>query len=240
MPNPTAKEIETVLKILHRTWPNPGAMHLDVPFRTLVGVALSARTRDEQVLALLPVFFKAFPDAQMLAKASILDIEKRISTIGMFHQKARNLKKLATDLVERFGGDVPCTMDDLVSLAGVGRKTASVVLVVCFNHPAIAVDTHVFRIANRLGWVKEKTPEKTETALLKIVPKRLQNTINSVMVKHGRYVCIPGKPRCWMCPIAKHCAFKNKNLKAPKDADAIREDIKRREASLEANRKSLT
>lgn len=239
MQNPTPSEIKTVLTILKKSWPNPGAMHLDDPFRTIVGVLLSARTRDEQVLALLPAFFKAFPNPQMLAKASVAQIEARISTIGMFHQKAKNLKSLATDLVNRFGGEVPCIMDELVSLAGVGRKTASVVLTVCFNHSAIAVDTHVFRIVNRLGWVKEKTPEKTESALLKIIPEPLQNTINSVMVKHGRYVCLPGKPRCWMCPIAKHCAFKGKRLVAPKDANAIREDIARREASLEDARITL-
>lgn len=213
-------------------------MHLDDPFRTLVGVVLSARTRDEQVLSLLPAFFKAFPDAQTLAKASVADIQRRISTIGMFRQKAKNLKSLATNLVERFHGEVPCTMDELVSLAGVGRKTASVMLVACFNHPAIAVDTHVFRIANRLGWVHEKTPEKTEAALLKIVHEPLQNVINSVMVKHGRYVCV-SSPRCWMCPIAKYCAFKGKNLKEPKNAEAIREEIKCRETSLETSRQSL-
>lgn len=235
---PTAREIERVLRALTRRWRNPGAMHLEDPFRTVVGVALSARTRDEQVLKLLPAFFKRFPSPAVLAEASEREIRSSIDTIGMYRQKAKNLKKLGTQLVRDFGGRVPRTMEELVTLAGVGRKTASVLMTACFDTPAIAVDTHVHRVTNRLGWVKAKTPEKTERALLGMVPKKIQSTVNQVFVKHGRYVCLP-KPRCWMCPVRDACAFKKKNVTPPKDADAIMADIERWEDALESSRRAL-
>lgn len=234
-----ARDIQAVLKILKRRFPNPGAMELGDPYRTLTAVMLSARTRDEQVLKLLPGFYKAFPTAKKLAAADVPAIEARINTIGMYRQKARNLRAMAQSLVADFGGRVPETMEELVSLRGVGRKTASVVLVVCFRKPAIAVDTHVHRVTNRLGWVKAKTPEKTEAALLRIVPTDVMRVVNQVFVKFGRYVCIPGRPRCWACPIKDFCAYQNKNLIPPKDADAVLADIDRREAELERLREAV-
>jgi len=237
---PTSKkDIEVVLSRLKKVFPNPGAMEVGNPYQNLVGVILSARTRDEQVLKLLPGFFQAYPTVDELAKATPAQIEKKINTIGMYRQKAKNLKKMAVDVAQRFDGEVPGTMDELVTLAGVGRKTASVVLVASFGKSAIAVDTHVHRVTNRLGWVKTKTPEKTEQALLKIIPEKLQPTVNRVFVKHGRYVCI-SKPRCWMCPVRDLCAFNNKNLDEPKNAKEIKEDIARREKELEKLRKSAT
>ncbi len=232
-------KIKTVLSVLNRQFPNPGAMELGDPYRTIVGVVLSARTRDEQVLKLLPEFFRSFPFFARLAQASVKEVNAKIATIGMHRQKAKNLVALAQSIERDFEGMVPGKMDDLVSLAGVGRKTASVVLASCFGQPAIAVDTHVHRVTNRLGWVKTKTPEKTEVALLKIVPTNLMRLVNQVFVKFGRYICIPGRPRCWMCPIQKQCAFKNKNLVPPKDAEVIRADIVRREDSLEQLRQSV-
>jgi endonuclease-3 len=207
-------------------------MELGNPYENLVGVMLSARTRDEQVLKLLPGFFKAFPIPAKLATATTAQIESRINTIGMFRQKAKNLKKMAQQVVRSKGGKVPQTMEVLVKLAGVGRKTASVVLVASFNTPAIAVDTHVHRVTNRLGWVKTKTPEKTEAALLKLIPRAWYKTVNRVFVKHGRYICI-SKPRCWACPVRDLCAFKNKNLTPPKNAQEILDDMERREEILE-------
>ncbi len=229
-------DIPRILKALKRRFPNPGAMELGDPYRTVVGVALSARTRDEQVLKLLPGLFAAFPTMKALSVATVAEISGKIDTIGMFRQKARNLSGLAKLCVERYGGLVPSTMEELVELPGVGRKTASVVLACCFGTPSIAVDTHVHRVTNRLGWVKTKTPEKTETALLAIVPTKVMRLVNQVFVKLGRYVCLPGKPRCWTCPVQADCAFKKKNLVAPKDADAIVADAARREESLETSR----
>jgi endonuclease-3 len=236
MKDPHTREVLSKLK---QRFPNPGAMEIGDPYRTTVAVILSARTRDEQVLKLLPRFFRAFPTPQKLAAATPKQIEAKINTIGMYKQKARNINKMAKSVVADFGGKVPKTMDELVSLAGVGRKTASVVLVACFDQPAVAVDTHVHRVTNRLGWVSAKTPEKTEQTLLKIVPRDVQRTVNQVFVKFGRYICIPGKPRCWMCPVREHCAYKHKNLFEPKDADAIRADLERREIELEKLRRNV-
>ncbi|MCR4313824.1 MAG: endonuclease III [Candidatus Uhrbacteria bacterium] len=229
-------QILSVLKTLKRRWPNPGAMEMGNPYQNLVGVMLSARTRDEQVLKLMPRFFSSFPTVEKLARATTKQIEQKINTIGMYRQKAKNLKSMAYDVVEKFGGEIPSTMDELVSLAGVGRKTASVVLVASFDTPAIAVDTHVHRVTNRLGWVKTKTPEKTEEVLISLVPDKIKKTVNQVFVKHGRYICI-SKPRCWACPVRDYCAFKNKNLTAPKNAQAILDDIDRREKKLEELRR---
>ena len=230
----TSKEkIAPMLHTLQTRFPNKGAMEIGNSYQTLVGVILSARTRDEQVLKLLPEFFEAFPTPMELARASEVDIREKIKTIGMFRMKARNLKKMAERVVAEYGGKIPQTMEELVTLGGVGRKSASVLLVANFDQPAIAVDTHVFRVTNRLGFVKTKTPEQTERALLAIIPKKLQPTVNRVMVKFGRYICIPGRPRCWACPVRASCAFAQKNLTRPRNAEDILSDITRRERELE-------
>lgn len=236
---PSTADIRSVLKTLKIHFSNPGAMEIGDPYRTLVAVMLSARTRDEQVLKLLPGFFQAFPTLEKLAAAAPKQIEAKINTIGMYRQKAKNVQRMAEQVLKDFGGKIPKTMDELVSLRGVGRKTASVILVACFEKPAIAVDTHVHRVTNRLGWVKTKTPEKTEAALLEIIPQDVQQIVNQVFVKFGRYICIPGRPRCWMCPIRTQCAYSHKNLEAPKDAEDIQKDLMRREQELEANRRRV-
>lgn len=235
----TIKSIQSILKQLKHSFPNPGAMEIGSPYQNLVGVVLSARTRDEQVLKLLPGFFKAFPTVQHLAKATQKQIEGKINTIGMYRQKAKHLKAMAERVERGERGEIPRTMEGLVALPGVGRKTASVVLVASFHSPAIAVDTHVHRVTNRLGWVQTKTPEKTEAALLKLIPKKSQPTVNRVFVKLGRYICLPGKPRCWMCPIQKDCEYVQKQLVAPKNAEEIRMDIKRREDVLDEQRRRV-
>lgn len=231
-----SQAITAVLKTLKKRWPNPGAMEIGNPYQNLVGVMLSARTRDEQVLKLMRGFFSSFPTVEKLAGATTKQIESKINTIGMYRQKAKNLRSMASDVVEKFGGDIPSTMDELTSLAGVGRKTASVLLVVSFKTPAIAVDTHVHRVTNRLGWVKTKTPQKIEEVLIALVPDKMKKIVNQVFVKHGRYICI-SSPRCWACPVRDACAFKNKNLVAPKNAQAILEDIENREKRLEELRR---
>ena len=146
---------------------------------------------------------------------------------------------MAIDVVEKFGGKIPSTMAELVTLAGVGRKTASVVLVCSFKTSAIAVDTHVFRVTNRLGWIKSKTVEDAEQKLLAIVPTKWHPTVNRVFVKLGRYICIRS-PRCWVCPVREQCEFKKKNLIAPKNAKEILDDIDRRETVLETLRENAT
>ncbi len=240
MKNPSDEEIQVVLKTLKKRFSNPGAMELGNPYQNLVGVLMSARTRDEQVLKLMPGFFAAFPTPVELSKATTKQIESKINTIGMFRQKAKHLKLMAQRVVDVYGGEIPGTMEDLVSLAGVGRKTASVVLVASFGKQAIAVDTHVHRVTNRLGWVHTKMAEKTEVALLSLIPKSLHKTVNRVFVKFGRYVCISGNPRCWDCPIRAYCPVKLKNLSEPKNAEEIREDIITREKIVESLRDNAT
>ena len=213
-------------------------MDFGTPYQSLVAIILSARTRDEQVLKLMPGFLKVFPTVDKLAKASEVKIQSKINTIGMYKQKSKNLKKMAQRVVDVYEGEIPDSMDELVTLAGVGRKTASVLLPSKFGKPAIAVDTHVHRVTNRLGWVKTSTPAKTEEELLKIIPIKNQKATNEVFVKHGRYICI-SKPRCWACPLSSICTFKDKNLERPKDAEKILEDIERRENELQVLRSRL-
>jgi endonuclease-3 len=231
------EKIRLILSILKQRWPTPGAMEIGNAYMAVVAVALSARTRDEQVLKLMPGFFEVYPSPVELARATADEIESKINTIGMYRQKARNLQKMAKR-VEVYDGEIPDSMEDLTSLAGVGRKTASVILPYIFGKPAIAVDTHVHRVTNRLGWVKTGMPADTEKSLLKIVPEDVHPTVNRVFVKHGRYVCI-AKPRCWACPIADMCPFKAKNLDRPKDAEDILADIERREQVVQEMRERV-
>ncbi len=187
-------------------------------------VALSARTRDEQILKLAPKFFETFPTVHVLAAASIAEITDRINTIGMYKQKAKHLSAMAQMIVKDFDGEVPRSMNDLVRLPGVGRKTASVILVSAFGVPAIAVDTHVHRVVNRLGWVKEKTVEATERALLRLLPESMYAIVNRVFVPFGRTICI-ATPRCWTCPLVNECAFAKKNLVPPSNYEMIMQKI---------------
>lgn len=216
----STKTILSTLRHLSDLYPETGALHAGTPYHMVVMVALSARTRDEQILKLAPGFFQKFPTVHDLAVADIESITNAISTIGMFRQKARNLSKMAKLVVDEFGGEVPRTMDELVRLPGVGRKTASVILVAAFDVPAIAVDTHVHRVVNRLGWVKTKTVEATERALLRIIPKSMQPIVNRVFVPFGRTICI-AKPRCWACPLVNECAFAKKNLIPPTNREKV-------------------
>lgn len=215
---------ENILHTLAERYPNPGALHVGSPYHMIVMVALSARTRDEQILKLAPKFFERFPTVESLAAASIHEIVGRINTIGMYTQKAKHLSAMAKMIVGEFGGVVPQTMEELVCLPGVGRKTASVLLAALFDTPAIAVDTHVFRVVNRLGWVKTKTIEATERALRAIVPKSMHRIVNQVFVPFGRTICVT-TPRCWTCPIRESCAFAQKNLAVPENAETILKKI---------------
>lgn len=230
--------IET-LKILKKEFPQKGALELGDAYKTVTAVLLSARTRDEQVLKLLPAFFEAFPTVHDLAAADIPFIESKINTIGMYRQKAKNLKKMALRIVDEYKGTVPGTIEELTTLAGVGRKTASVVLPNVFNKPAIAVDVHVHRVVNRLGWVNTKNPAQTEQELLALIPEEWHKTVNRVFVKFGRYICISRNPRCWACPIVDICPVKNKNLEAPKNAEKVLAKMQEAEQIIEQLRDTV-
>jgi len=177
---------------------------------TLIATLLSARTTDIQVLRVYPGLRKAYPTLVSLAKAHESAIASKIASIGLFRNKAKAVKALAKKLLSDFSGNVPRTMEELVSLPGVGRKTASCVLAYAYKIPAIAVDTHVFRITHRLGWAKGKTAEQVEMELRDLVPQKSWININRSMVQFGRDICKPGTPQCYRCPVAKWCTYPNK------------------------------
>ena len=177
---------------------------------TLIATLLSARTTDVQVLRIYPSLRKRYPTLKALADANLREMGNIIHSIGFYNAKSKAVKALARKLLDDFKGKVPRTMEELVTLPGVGRKTASCVLAYAFKIPAIAVDTHVFRIVHRLGWVKGKTAEQVETELCALIPERSWIDVNRSMVQFGRDICKPGKPQCWKCPVAKWCAYPNK------------------------------
>lgn len=231
-PNKRQDSIRKTLTILRERFSESGALDLGTPFQMLVAVVLSARTKDEQVLLALPGLFAAFPDVGRMAYATPEEVAAYISRIGLYKNKAKFLVALAQELRDRFGGEVPRTLGELVTLPGVGRKTASVLVSARFATPAIAVDTHVFRIAQRLGWAKASTVSSLEQQLLRVVPSDVQGLVNTTMVPFGRAICVPGKPRCWMCPVKEFCAFSAKNEERPSDADAIIARADRQRATI--------
>jgi endonuclease-3 len=181
------------------------------PFQLLVATVLSAQTTDVNVNKATPKLFAKYPDPRALAKAEPEDVEPLVSTLGFFRQKAKSIVMLARAIVERHGGEVPRTMAELVELRGVGRKTANVVLGVAFRAPeGVVVDTHVGRISQRLGWTKQTDPEKIETDLMALLPKKDWDLVSHVLIWHGRRCCFAIKPNCAGCPVNTLCpsAFK--------------------------------
>jgi len=174
-------------------------------FELLVCVVLSAQTTDVSVNKVTPVLFGRWPDANALSAADPAEVEQVIKTIGLYRTKAANIVKLAAMLLDRFEGEVPGDFDALVSLPGVGRKTANVVLAFGFGQERMPVDTHVFRVANRIGLCDEKTPEKTEEALIACIPKGRLSASHHYLIFHGRRVCHARKPDCRSCVIADLC-----------------------------------
>ncbi len=201
------------IRTLRRRYTKKSDMDMRTPEDTILGTLLSARTTDKQVLKIFPTFRKKFPTWKSLASASVGEIKKSLTTIGLYRSKAKAIKGLAQKIIAEYHGKVPKTMEELITLPGVGRKTASCVLAYAYHIPAIAVDTHVFRITHRLGWTKRKTPEKVEADLKHLIPVSLWIEINHTMVQFGRDICIGTKPKCWMCPIVKWCAYPKKTLR---------------------------
>ena len=180
--------------------------HAENPFQVLIGTILSQRTRDANTDVASARLFARFPDAVSLARAPRAEVEPLIRATGFYRVKARVVGQVARAVLEKFGGTVPRDYDALVSLPGVGPKTANCVLVFGYGIPAIPVDTHVHRIANRLGVVHTKRPEETEAALRERVDARYWIPLNPLLVQHGQNVCRPNRPRCPECPIVDQCA----------------------------------
>jgi endonuclease-3 len=176
------------------------------PFELIVSVVLSAQTTDVGVNKATPKLFARYPDARALAAADPVDVEPYVATLGFFRSKAKSIVGLARGLVERHGGEVPQTLAELVKLPGVGRKTANVVLGVLWNKPeGVVVDTHVLRLAQRLGWSKNTDPEKVETDLCKILPRGEWDHTGHVLIFHGRRCCYALKPQCGDCSVNDVC-----------------------------------
>ena len=177
------------------------------PLSILIGTILSARTRDESTSAVVRELFSKYKTASSLAKAKLSDVEKIIKRTGFYHVKAKRIIEVASIINSKYSGQVPKTIEELISLPGVGRKTANCVLVYAFDKPAIPVDTHVHRISNRLGLVKTKIPEDTEIELMKKIPKKYWIRINDTFVMYGQNICKPISPMCSVCQIKKECSY---------------------------------
>ena len=200
------QEAVTVLDALRQAYPDAGCAlkHMDV-FELLICVVLSAQTTDKSVNNVSPSLFARYPDAASLAAAHPAEVEDIIRTIGMYRTKAKNIIALAKILTEKYGGEVPGDFDTLVSLPGVGRKTANVVLAEGFGEQHIAVDTHVFRVSNRIGLVDAKDVLATEEGLMKKLPHDRWTEAHHSIIFHGRNRCIARKPDCENCEIKDIC-----------------------------------
>ncbi len=184
------------------------------PYELIVAVILSAQCTDKRVNLITPDFFNAFPDAYKLAEAPVDEIFEYIKSCSYPNNKAKNLSGMAKKLISEFDGIIPEDVDELQKLPGVGRKTANVVASVAFNKPAMAVDTHVFRVSERIGLTNNaKNPLETEKQLVKYFPDEVIPVAHHWLILHGRYICLARKPKCDKCPITDICKYYAKNNK---------------------------
>lgn len=202
----SAAPVGEVLKRLEASIPDP-KMELTYrsPFELLVATVLSAQTTDRMVNRVTPALFGRYPDPKALAASNLADLEEILRPTGFFHRKALHVRELAAALLQKFDGRVPDRMDDLVTLPGVGRKTASVVLAHAFHKPAIFVDTHVGRVCRRLGWTSSDDPERIEQTLSELLPRELWIDSASRLLLHGRYICLAKNPLCGQCVLSDIC-----------------------------------
>jgi len=193
-------------RVLAETYPDARCeLDFETPFELLVVTVLSAQTTDRRVNAVSPTLFAAYPDARAMAAAPRADLERIVGPLGFFRAKTESLLKLSAALVEKYDGEVPPSLDELVTLPGVGRKTANVVLGNAFGIPGITVDTHFGRLSRRLGWTGETDPVKAEHAVGELFPKRDWTMLSHRLIWHGRRVCHAKKPACGACTVARWC-----------------------------------
>lgn len=200
-------DIEQVIKILDKTYSSNPMLesYLCKPYKALVSCILSLRTRDEVTYPIAEELFKIADTPQAMIELPYEELCKIIKSINYYKTKAENIQLNSKIILEKYEGIVPDSMDELLSLRGVGRKTANIVLAVGYGQPAIAVDTHVHRISNRLGFVSTRTPDETELVLREKVPKKLWRDINRLFVMHGKTTCKPIGPTCGKCPVFDLC-----------------------------------
>jgi len=207
-PHTPAGKVESILKVLDDLYPDAHcSLDYADPLQLLVATILSAQCTDERVNIVTPGLFKKYPTARAYAEAPISELEQDIKSTGFYHNKAKSIKAAGKAIVEEFGGQIPPDLDALVSLPGVGRKTANVVLGNAFDIPGIVVDTHVGRVSARLGLTSHKEPEKIERDLMAVIPKERWTKFSHQLIQHGRKICIARKPKCSICPLRTHCDY---------------------------------
>ncbi|MBN7772008.1 endonuclease III [Clostridium aminobutyricum] len=202
----TDRQIEDILNQLEAIYPEADcALHYGSVFQLLVAVVLSAQTTDKSVNVVTEELFQKYPDVESLSRVSEEELAQMIRRIGMYKTKSKNVLALCKELVSQYEGEVPGDYEQLIKLPGVGRKTANVVLSVGFGQQRIAVDTHVFRVSNRIGLVEEKDVLKTELALMNVIPEHRWSRTHHSLIFHGRNCCHARKPKCEECGIEKWC-----------------------------------
>lgn len=204
------KNILDIIRKVDELYPNPKCeLVFNSDYELLIAVILSAQCTDKRVNTVTKELFKEFNTPEKMITLSQVELEKKIRTCGFFHNKAKHILECSRDLVEKYGGNIPSKKAELKKLAGVGEKTANVVLATAFGEPAIAVDTHVFRVSNRLGLASSKTVEGTQKNLEKNLPKDKWIKFHYSLVLHGRYVCKSQRPLCETCELKELCKFYN-------------------------------
>ncbi|GAA0076723.1 endonuclease III [Clostridium sp. CTA-5] len=199
---------QKILDILKETYPDAKCeLNYETPFQLLVATILSAQTTDKKVNEVTETLFKDYPDLNAFLEITSDELEERIKKIGLYRNKTKNLILMFRQLKENFNGEVPKTMEEITSLAGAGRKTANVVLSNAFNVPSIAVDTHVFRVSNRLGLAKSENVLEVEKQLQKEIPKEEWSLTHHLLIFHGRRCCLARKPKCNECPLRELCNY---------------------------------
>lgn len=210
--NMNDKRIEDILIILEKTYPNAECeLKFNSSFELLVATMLSAQATDKKVNEVTAELFKKYNCPEDFLALNQLELENEIKVIGLYRNKAKNILAMCHELLQKHNGEVPSTMDELTALPGVGRKTANVVLSNAFNEPAIAVDTHVFRVSNRIGLTKASNVLSTEKELMANIPKEKWSLAHHLLIWHGRRICEARKPKCNICPVAHLCNYININ-----------------------------
>lgn len=200
------KRAIALYRALSKLYPNVRCeLNFKTPLQLLIATVLSAQCTDKRVNAVTPALFKRYRNAEELAGANLREIQTIIKSTGFYRAKAKNIKGLATKILKDYGGRVPDSLEELVKLPGVGRKTANVVLGHAFSTPGITVDTHFGRLSRRFGWTRDLDPVKVEFEVMKLIPEKEWTNLSQRMIWHGRRICHSRKPACGACPIASHC-----------------------------------
>lgn len=202
----TRKSARAVYRILSKTYPEIRCeLDFKNPLELIVATVLSAQCTDKRVNTITPALFKKYKTAKAYAGADIHQLEELVFQTGFYRAKARHIKGIGIKLLEEFNGEVPSTLEELITLPGVGRKTANVVLGHAFDIPGITVDTHFGRLSRRFGWTKEMDPVKVERIVVELIPQKEWTNLSQRMIWHGRRVCHSRKPACGACPLTKLC-----------------------------------